>query len=67
MTALNTGMVTLNGVSVIDPSELSWTLQDISASDAGRNEALAMKKMRVGQIRTYQLTWNMIDLALCTM
>lgn len=61
MEALNTGMVTLNGVSVIDPSELSWTLQDISASDAGRNEALEMKKMRVGQIRTYQLTWNMID------
>lgn len=61
MDALNTGMVTLNGVSVIDPSELSWSLQDISASDAGRNEALEMKKMRVGQIRTYQLTWNMID------
>lgn len=61
MDALNTGMVTLNGVSVIDPSEMSWSLQDISASDAGRNEAMEMKKMRIGQIRTYQLTWNMID------
>ena len=58
---LKTGMVTLNGVAVIDPSELTWNLQDVSAADAGRNEAIEMKKMRVGQLRTYQLTWNMID------
>lgn len=58
---LKTGMVTLNGVAVIDPSELTWNLQDVSAADAGRNEAIEMKKMRVGQLRTYQLSWNMID------
>ena len=57
----NTGMVTLNGVSVIDPSEMTWGLQDVSASDAGRDEAIRMHKMRVGQLRTYQLSWNMID------
>ena len=57
----NTGMVTLNGVSVIDPSEMTWGLQDVSASDAGRDEAIRMHKMRVGQLRTYQLAWNMID------
>lgn len=58
---LSTGMVTLNGVSVIDPSELTWGLQDVSASDAGRDEAVRMHKMRVGQIRTYEIAWNMID------
>ena len=57
----NTGMVTLNGVSVIDPSELTWSLQDVSASDAGRDERIKMHKLRVGQLRTYQLAWNMID------
>lgn len=58
---LNTGMVTLNGVSVIDPSSLTWGLQDVSASDAGRDEAVRMHKMIVGQLRTYDIGWNMID------
>lgn len=60
-TTLNTGMVTLNGVSVIDPSELSWGLSDVSASDAGRDEQTTMHKMKLGQKRQYQLGWNMID------
>lgn len=59
--ALNTNMVTLNGVSVIDPSEWSWGLNDISAKDAGRDETTTMHKMRVGQKRTYTLGWKMID------
>lgn len=58
---LNTNMVILNGVAVIDPSELSWALQDVSASDAGRNEAVEMKKRLIGQIRKYDISWNMID------
>lgn len=58
---LNTGMLILNGVSVIDPSEMTWGLQDVSASDAGRDESIRMHKLRVGQLRTYQLAWNMID------
>lgn len=58
---LNTGMVTLNGVSVIDPSECTWGLSDISASDAGRDELSNMHKMRLSQKRQYQLGWNMID------
>ena len=52
-TPLNTNMVTLNGVSVIDPSENEWGLQDVSAKDAGRDEATSMHKMRVGQKRKY--------------
>ena len=58
---LNTQMVILNGVSVIDPSELSWGLSDVSASDAGRDEAVKMHKMRLGQKRQYTLGWKMID------
>lgn len=53
--------IVLNGVSVIDPSELSWTLQDISAHDAGRDEAGTMHPMKICQKRTVQLGWNMID------
>ena len=58
---LNTNMVVLNGVSVIDPSELTWGLSDVSASDAGRDEAITMHKMRVGQKRQYSIAWAMID------
>lgn len=58
---LNTQMVTLNGVSVIDPSEWSWGLSDMSAKDAGRDEAGNMHKMRIGQKRQYNLGWKMID------
>lgn len=60
-TPLNTNMVTLNGVSVIDPSKNEWGLQDISSKDAGRDEATIMHKMKLGQKRTYNLEWNMID------
>lgn len=60
-TTLNTGMVTLNGVSVIDPSSLKWGLSDISASDAGRDEQTIMHKMLLGQKRQYELAWNMIS------
>lgn len=58
---LNTNMVTLNGVSVIDPSECTWGLQDVSASDAGRDEGATMHKMRVAQKRQFHLGWSMID------
>lgn len=58
---INTNMVTLNGVSVIDPSEWSWGLSDVSASDAGRDEGVTMHKMRLGQKRQYNLGWKMID------
>lgn len=56
-----TNMVIINGTPVIDPSTWSYGLQDVSASDAGRDEAILMHKMRLGQVRTYQLGWKMID------
>lgn len=58
---LSTMGIVINGVSVIDPSELQWTIQDISAPDAGRDEAGTMHPMKIGQKRTVQLGWNHID------
>lgn len=61
MSNINTNMVTLNGVSVIDPSAIKWGLSDVSASDAGRDETSTMHKMRISQKRQYLLEWSMID------
>ena len=48
-----------------DPSALSWGLQDVSSSDAGRvlDEGNTMYKMRTSQKRKLQLTWTMLTLA----
>ena len=44
-----------------DPSSLSWGLQDISASDAGRvhDPGNTMYKMRTSQKRKLDITWTM--------
>lgn len=44
-----------------DPSDLTWGLQDISASDAGRvqDAGNTMYKMRTSQKRKLQLTWTL--------
>lgn len=55
------GMLIINGVSVIDPSEMTWGLQDVSALDAGRDEAAVMHNKIVGQLRKYSLGWSMIS------
>lgn len=44
-----------------DPASLSWGLQDISASDAGRTQAGYMYKMLVTQKRKLQLSWTLLD------
>ena len=43
-----------------DPAVLTWGLQDISASDAGRvqDSGNTMYKMRTSQKRKLNLTWN---------
>ena len=44
----------------LDPAQMSWGLQDISASDAGRvqDAGNTMYKMRTAQKRKLQITWN---------
>lgn len=58
---LKTGMCIIDGTEVIDPSELSCTFSDISAPDAGRDEAMRMHKGLWGTIRQYAIAWNGIS------
>ena len=50
---------TINGTSLtIQPSKCTFSLKDISASDAGRTEDTQMQKKRLGQAWTIQLEWT---------
>ena len=46
-----------------DPASLTWGLQDISASDAGRTQSGYMFKMQVTQKRKLQLSWTLLTAA----
>lgn len=63
MTAvLSVGTTPSNLVDITpDPSALTWGLQDISASDAGRvhDAGNTMYKMRTSQKRKLNITWTM--------
>ena len=43
---------------VLDPSEVSYGIQDISDPDAGRDSSLTMWKGKLGQKYTIALAWN---------
>jgi len=45
----------------LDPAQITWGLQDISAADAGRvqDRGNTMYKMRTSQKRKLQITWNL--------
>lgn len=45
-------------VDVLDPSEVSFGIQDISDPDAGRDASLRMWKGRLGQKMQVALAWN---------
>lgn len=51
-------MIKVDGKRVKTPSSFQWSLQDISASDAGRTQDTLMHKMRVGKKRKIVLSWN---------
>lgn len=46
-----------------DPASLTWGLQDISSSDAGRTQSGYMFKMQVTQKRKLQLSWTLLTAA----
>lgn len=54
----NNNMITVDGVKIKTPSSLTWGLQDISASDAGRTDDTIMHKNKVGQKVTLDLSWS---------
>lgn len=57
MAMLWVGTTTSNLVQCPTPNGLTWGLQDISASDAGRTDDTKMHKNRIGQKRKLSLSW----------
>lgn len=49
----------------LDPSSMSWGLNDISSADAGRvhDPGNTMYKMRTSQKRKLELTWKLPDVS----
>jgi len=54
---MNTFVFKVNGVDVPTPSQFGWSLQDVSASDAGRTQDGLMHKNRITQKEKIQLSW----------
>ena len=59
MLYVGTSSSNLHAIS-LDPAQLTWGLQDISAADAGRvqDSGNSMYKMRLSQKRKLVITWN---------
>ena len=51
-------LLEVDGTVVKCPSAMTWGLQDVSKSDAGRTNNALMHKNRIAQKRTISLTWN---------
>lgn len=52
----------VDGVAVKCPSSYKWSLQDVSASDAGRSESVIMDKKRLAQKVKIVLEWQNISI-----
>ena len=62
MAMLSVGTTISNLTDIaLDPAQLTWGLQDISASDAGRvqDAGNTMYKMRTSQKRKLNIVWNL--------
>ena len=57
----NNTMIRVDGVAIKTPSSFKWSLQDVSASDAGRTTDAKMHKMRVARKRKIALGWNAVS------
>lgn len=56
-------LIIVDNVVLPQPYLYSWSLQDVSAPNAGRTEDALMHKDRVAQKRKLQLGWRMKDTA----
>ena len=54
-------MLKVDGVKIKTPSEFSWGVNDVSASDAGRGEDTLMHKIRKSRKRKIKLKWTMLS------
>lgn len=61
MAAWDNVMLKVNGVSLPCPASFQWSLQDVSASDAGRTQDSTMYKMTVSQKRKLVVEWSFKD------
>ena len=61
MSANDNVMLKVNGTSLPCPASFQWSLQDISASDAGRTQDGQMQKMLVTQKRKLVVEWSFKD------
>jgi len=59
-------LITVDGVALPQPYLYSWSLQDVSAPNAGRTEDALMHKDRVAQKRKIQLGWRMKSTAVAS-
>lgn len=53
-------MIEVGGKAVKAPSAMTWTINDVSKSDAGRTQDATMHKNRIARKRTLALTWNAV-------
>lgn len=53
-------MISVDGVDLPDPSELTFGLYDVSAANSGRTEDATMQKNRIAQKRKLNLGWQNI-------
>lgn len=60
MAETNNPIRSVDGQAIACPSGYQWSLQDISASDAGRTEDTVMQKKRIGQAVKLELSWQNI-------
>lgn len=56
-------IASINGATIKCPSKYQYELQDVSASDAGRTEAVTMDKKRIGQCVKVELSWAYLTTA----
>ena len=56
-------IASVNGAAIKCPSKYQYDLQDVSAADAGRTEAVTMDKKRIGQCVKLELAWNYVTTA----
>lgn len=54
-------LLTINGTALPQPSSYEWSLQDVSASSAGRTEDSLMHKETVAKKRKIKVTWKTKD------
>ena len=54
---------TVGGSAIACPSKYEWTINDVSASDAGRTEDGKMHKKRIARKRKLELEWKNKDIS----